>query len=70
MKRPRAPYAKRSVWNAVAIISAVLVVACVLAGLEINHLHNQVNSLQTSVNNLSAQVSQLYQRILDLVRAK
>lgn len=66
MKRPRAPYAKRSVWNAVAILSVVLVAACVVAGLEINHLRNQINGLQTQVNSLGASFTNLYQEFLKL----
>jgi outer membrane murein-binding lipoprotein Lpp len=49
MKRPRAPFAKRSVWIAVAILAALLVIGGAIAGYEINHLHNQVNQLQSQV---------------------
>ena len=58
MKRPRAPYARRSVWVAIAILSAVLVVGGAIAGYEINHLHNQVNGLQ-------GQLAFLYQAFLN-----
>jgi outer membrane murein-binding lipoprotein Lpp len=57
MKRPRAPYAKRSVWVVVAILGAVLVVVCGIGGYEINHLHNEVSGLQTQVNYLNVQNS-------------
>jgi hypothetical protein len=52
MKRPRAPYARRSVWIAVAILAAVLIVVSAVAGYEINHLHNEVNQLQSQVTSL------------------
>ena len=45
MKKPRVPYAKRSVWTVIAILSLVLVVGFGLAGYEINHLQNEVNGL-------------------------
>jgi hypothetical protein len=49
MKRPRAPYARRSVWIALGILSAILVVGGAIAGYEINHLHNEVNSIQNQL---------------------
>ena len=52
MKRPRAPYAKRSVWTAVVVLSIVLVAACAIAGYEINHLHSEVSGLQNRVTAL------------------
>jgi hypothetical protein len=52
MKRPRAPFAKRSVWIAVAILAAVVVVGGAIGGYEINHLHNEVNGLQSQVTAL------------------
>lgn len=63
MKRPHAPFAKRSVWIAVAILAAVLVVVGGIAGYEINHLHNEVNSLQS-------QVTALFQASLQNGKAK
>jgi hypothetical protein len=57
MKRPRAPYAKRTVWIAVAILAAVIVVGGAIGGYEINHLHSEVNGLQ-------GQVTTLYQALL------
>ncbi len=50
MKRPRAPYARRSVWVAIGVLSALFVVGAVIAGYEINHLNNEVNGLQNSLN--------------------
>ena len=46
MKRPRAPYARRSVWVAIAILSGFFVIGAAIAGYEINHLNSEVNSLQ------------------------
>ncbi len=50
MKKPRAPYAHRSVWIAVAILGALFVVGAAIAAYQINHLHHQVDSLQNTVN--------------------
>jgi hypothetical protein len=63
MTRPRAPYAKRSVWIAVAILAAIIVVGGAIAGYQINHLHNQVNGLQSQMNSLYQTVIQLGARI-------
>jgi hypothetical protein len=63
MKRPSAPYARRSVWIACAILAAVLVVVSAIAGYEINHLHNEVNQLQS-------QMTLLYQATLQKAKAK
>jgi hypothetical protein len=49
MKRPRVPYARRSVWTVISVLSVVLVVGFVIAGYEIHHLQNEVNSLQQQV---------------------
>ena len=49
MNRQRVPYARRSVWAAIAVLSIVLVAGCVIAGYEINHLHNEVNTLNNTV---------------------
>jgi hypothetical protein len=50
MKRPRAPYARRSVWVAIAILSGLFVVGAAIAGYEINHLQNEVNGMQNTLN--------------------
>ena len=52
MKRPRAPYAKRSVWAAIAVLSIVLVAGFAITGYEIHHLQNEVNGLNNSVATL------------------
>lgn len=49
MKRPRAPYARRSVWTVIVIMSIVLVVGFAAAGYEIHHLQNEVTGLQNTV---------------------
>jgi hypothetical protein len=49
MNRRRAPYAKRSVWTVVVIMSIVLVVGFAVAGYEIHHLQNEVTGLQNTV---------------------
>jgi hypothetical protein len=61
MKKPRVPYAKRSVWIAIAILSLVLVVGFGLAGYEIHHLQNEVNGLNNAV-------ATLYQQFLKLAK--
>lgn len=66
MKRPRAPYARRSAWIAIAILSAVLVVVIGVAGYEIHHLQSEVSGLTTTVNGLKTGFTQLYQAFLKL----
>lgn len=61
MKKKRVPYAKRSAWIAIAILSLVLVVGFGLAGYEINHLQNEVNGLNNAV-------ATLYQQFLKLAK--
>ena len=50
MKKPRAPYAQRSVWIAVAILGVLFIAGAAIAAYQINHLHQQVDSLQNIVN--------------------
>ena len=69
MKRQRAPYATRSVWSVIAVLSIVLVAGCVAAGYEIYHLQTEVNGLQTQVNGLYPQVNALYQAVLNLAQS-
>ena len=66
MKKQRAPYARRSVWYAIGILSVVLVAVCVVAGYEINHLRTQADGLQTQVTRLQHEVTQIYSSILKL----
>ena len=53
VKGRRAPYARSSVWYAVIALSVVLVIALVIAGVEIAHLRSQVQSLQNNVSGLN-----------------
>jgi hypothetical protein len=53
MKRPRVPYARRSVWTVIGVLSFVLVVGFVIAGYEIHHLQNEVNGFQNLQNQLT-----------------
>jgi type II secretory pathway component PulL len=55
LKRQRVPYARNSVWVAVAILAAAVVVGVIVGGLEIHHLNNQVTSLQKQVTALYVQ---------------
>jgi hypothetical protein len=54
MKRQRVPYARRTLQYYVVALAAVLVVACIIGGLEIYHLHNQINGLKSQVNTFEA----------------
>lgn len=53
MKRQRAPYL-RPLWNAIVVLSIVLVIGLVGAGYEIHHLQSQVNGLQSQINTMKA----------------
>jgi hypothetical protein len=50
VKGKRAPYARSSVWYAVIALSVVVVVAFVVAAIEIVHLRSQVHTLQNQVS--------------------
>jgi uncharacterized protein YoxC len=58
MKRQRAPYL-RPLWNAIVVLSIVLVIGLAVAGYEIHHLQTQVNGLQSQVNTLKGGQSYL-----------
>jgi hypothetical protein len=49
MKRPRVPYARRSVWTVIAVLSAVVVIGFVIVGYEIHHLQTELNGFQNQV---------------------
>jgi outer membrane murein-binding lipoprotein Lpp len=66
MKRQRSPYAGRSVWYVVAVLSVVLVAGFVVGGYEIIHLRTQVNNLNATVYPLRAQVNKLGTSVTDL----
>jgi type III secretory pathway component EscU len=53
MKRPRVPYARRSVWTVITVLSVVLVIGFVIAGYEIHHLQNEVNGFQNLQNEVT-----------------
>jgi hypothetical protein len=53
MKRPRVPYARRSVWAVITVLSVVLVIGFVIAGYEIHHLQNEVNGFQNLQNEVT-----------------
>jgi len=66
MRRQRVPYAKLSVWYAVAILALVVVIGFAGAGYELNHLRTEVNGLNVKVTGLSQAISTLYQAMLKL----
>ncbi len=66
MKRQRAPYAKRLVWYAVAILAFVVVVGFAAAGYEINHLRSEVNGLSARINSLGYVVTLLHVALMQL----
>jgi hypothetical protein len=66
MSPQRAPYAKRSVWYAVAILALIVVVGFAGAGYELNHLRTEVNSLHAQLNNLNAELAAFYSALMKL----
>ena len=66
MRRRRVPYANRSVWYAVAILTFVVVIGFAGAGYEINHLRTEVNGLNVKITALNQAISTLYQAMLKL----
>jgi Bacterial Ig domain len=59
MPKKRTPQALRRVWTAIAILSVVLVAACLAGGYEIIHLRHQVNGLQGHGSQSNLQTSVL-----------
>jgi hypothetical protein len=57
MARKRTPQALRRIWTAIAVLSVVLVAACLVAGYEIIHLRHEVNGLQGHGNPSNLQTS-------------
>lgn len=51
--RRSVPFARRSVWLVVGILSIIVVVGFVFAGYEINHLRDEVNGLNNSFRQLN-----------------
>jgi Tfp pilus assembly protein PilN len=56
--RPRAPYVRRSVWAAVAIIAVIFVVGGVIAGYQIHELQSSINQLNTQLSLLNHAIQQ------------
>ena len=46
MPKKRTPRALRQIWTVIAILSVILVAACLVGGYEIIHLRHEVNGLQ------------------------
>lgn len=57
MATKRTPQALRRIWTAIAILSVVVVAACLVAGYEIIHLRHEVNGLQGHGNQTNLQTS-------------
>lgn len=64
----RAPYASRSVWYVVGVLSIVLVAGFAAAGYEMNHLRTEINGLHHQVKTLNYTVATLYQAIQKLAQ--
>jgi hypothetical protein len=58
MKRPRASNT-RPLWNAIVIISIVVVIGFAVAGYEIHHLQSEISGLQSQVKSLQGGQSYL-----------
>jgi hypothetical protein len=67
MKRGRAPYANRSVWNAVIVLSIVLVVGFAAGGYELHHLNSEINGLRSQATTLNSTVVVIYNELLKLL---
>jgi hypothetical protein len=59
MSPKRAPFARRSVWIVVGILSVVVVVGIVVAAYEINHLRNEYNGLNAQIQQLNSAIAVL-----------
>jgi hypothetical protein len=68
MKSRRAPYANRSVWYVVGVLSIVLVAGFAVGGYEINHLRTEVNGLHNQIAGLNSAVSVIYQALAKLAQ--
>lgn len=68
MSPQRAPFARRSVWFVVAILSVIVVVGFAVAGYEINHLRNEVNGLNAQVQGLNTNIKLLTSAIQKLAQ--
>lgn len=59
MSPQRAPYARRSVWFLVALLSIIVVIGFAAAAYEINHQRTEINGLHTQVQSLNYSVTLL-----------
>ena len=66
MRRQRAPYAKRTAWNAIVILAVVIVVGGGIAAYEISHLQTEVNNVQSDLSALRGQYTTLYYMVVKL----
>ena len=60
MKRRRAPFARRSVWILIAILSAIIIVGGAIAGYQLHQLQSDIDGLNhqlTVLNQLLQQKS-------------
>lgn len=62
------PYARRSVWIVVAVLSVIVVVGFALAGYEINHLRDEINGLQAQTRQLNSAIVLLEAAIKSLAQ--
>ena len=53
MSPQRVPYARRSVWFLVALLSIIVVIGFAAAAYEINHQRTEINGLHAQVENLN-----------------
>jgi len=66
----RPPYARRSVWIVVALLSIIVVVGFAAAGYEINHQRTEINGLHSQVQQLNASIVYLETAIKSLAQGK
>jgi outer membrane murein-binding lipoprotein Lpp len=58
MKRKRAPFARRSVWTLIAIVSVVFVVGGVIIGYQIHQLQSDISGLNHQLALLNQAIQQ------------
>jgi hypothetical protein len=66
-QKRRPPFARRSVWNVVIALSAVVVIGFAVAGYEINHLRTEFDSMHTQIQTLSRELGELYGTLLKAI---
>lgn len=73
MSPKRAPYARRSVWYLVAVLSIIVVIGFAATGYEINHLRTEVNGLhgmQRQFQQVEGQLEYLQAALMKLAQGK